>query len=302
MEISARLKSTPGAVEAVVATNGATQAIALPARPGGGSGVNGGELLMLALATCYCNDVYREAQREGVPIDAVEVDARADFPGRGVGAANVRYRAQVTSSAPDERVQKLLRDTDDVAEIHRSLRAGTYVGFDVQVPRPARQSAPADAGTVTLREITADTVRKVLWLSVGPGQERFVAPNAVSLAQALFSPEAWYRAVYRGEELVGFVMVSDEKDKQPPKEKPEIGLWRLMVDQRYQGQGIGAQIVRLVADHARSRGYDKLFTSYVPGPDGPEKFYLGLGFMPTGEVDHGEVVAALELDPGPPPQ
>ena len=302
MEISARLKSSPGAIEAEVTTDGATKTIPLPARPGGGSGINGGELLMLALATCYCNDVYREAQRDGVPVDAVEVDASAQFAGRGAGAANVRYRANVASSAPAEVVQKLLHDTDKVAEIHRSLRAGTYIGFDARVARPQRQAAPADAGEVTLREITADTVRNVLRLAVAPGQERFVAPNAVSLAQALFSPEAWYRAAYRGEELVGFVMLSDEARKQPPKEKPEIGLWRLMVDQRYQGQGIGKDIVRLVAGHARSRGHDKLFTSYVAGPDGPEKFYLGLGFVPTGEVDHGETVAALQLGPGPPPQ
>ena len=282
-------------LEAVVTTDGAAKTIPLPGKPGGGSAINGGELLMLALATCYCNDLYREAQRDGIPVDGVEVEASAQFPGRGVGAANVRYGASVSSAAPDDVVQKLLRDTDGVAEIHRSLRAGTYVGFDVRVPRPQYEAAPEGAGPVTLREITADTVRKVLWLSVGPGQERFVAPNAVSLAQALFSPEAWYRAVYRGEELVGFVMVSDEKNKQPPKEKPEIGLWRLMVDQRYQGQGIGKEIVKLVAQHARLRGYDKLFTSYVAGPDGPEKFYLGAGFVPTGEVDHGETVAALAL-------
>ena len=165
----------------------------------------------------------------------------------------------------------------------------------MEIPAKVRNSTSGHEARVTLREITAETVRSVLSLSVAAGQDRFVAPNAVSLSQALFSPEAWYRAAYRGEELVGFVMVADEKDKQPPKEKPEIGLWRLMVDQRYQGQGIGGEIVRLVAVHARQRGYDKLFTSYVPGPDGPEKFYLRLGFLPTGEVDHGEVVAVLGL-------
>ena len=31
--------------------------------PGRGSAVNGGEFLVLALATCYCNDLYREAER-----------------------------------------------------------------------------------------------------------------------------------------------------------------------------------------------------------------------------------------------
>jgi hypothetical protein len=39
---------------------------------------------------------------------------------------------------------------------------------------------------VTLREITSGTVNAVLKLSVAPEQQRFVAPNAVSLAEALF--------------------------------------------------------------------------------------------------------------------
>jgi hypothetical protein len=49
---------------------------------------------------------------------------------------------------------------------------------------------------VTLREISAATVRQITDLAVAPEQQRFVATNAVSLAEALFTPEAWYRAVY----------------------------------------------------------------------------------------------------------
>jgi diamine N-acetyltransferase len=63
---------------------------------------------------------------------------------------------------------------------------------------------------VTLREITADTVVRITRLAVKPEQQGFVAPNAVSLAQALFSPEAWYRAIYVGDAPAGFVMVYDE--------------------------------------------------------------------------------------------
>jgi diamine N-acetyltransferase len=291
--------SSAAAHEAVVATDGHAKQVPLPARPGGGSGVNGGELLMLALATCYCNDVYREAARLGVPVDGVEVEASAVFNGAGVGAANVRYRARIDSPAPAEAITNLLHETDKRAEVQQSLRTGTYVGFEGPVSRLPRGEAPRDAGAVTLREITADTVRGVLKLSVAPGQDRFVAPNAVSLSQALFSPEAWYRAAWRGEELVGFVMVEDQSMKAQPPAKPEIGLWRLMVDQRFQGQGLGREIVARVVEHARAKGFEKLFTSYVPGPDGPESFYLGMGFVPTGDVDHGEVVAALEI--GSPP-
>ena len=48
---------------------------------------------------------------------------------------------------------------------------------------------------MTLREITRDTVVAVTKLSVGPWQQRDVASNAMSLAEALFSDEALYRAV-----------------------------------------------------------------------------------------------------------
>lgn len=150
--------------------------------------------------------------------------------------------------------------------------------------------------TITLREITSDTVRAVTKLSVAEGQKGFVASNAVSLAEALFSDEAWYRAVYDDEELVGFVMLSDESLKKVPPAEPNIGLWRLMVDERYQRKGIGREIMRLVLEYVRSRrGIHYFYTSYVPEPGGPGPFYLGLGFVPNGEVEDGEVVVLYPL-------
>ena len=52
---------------------------------------------------------------------------------------------------------------------------------------------------ISLHEITVSTVRAVTKLRVAPEQKGYVASNAVSLAQALFSEEAWYRAIYAGE-------------------------------------------------------------------------------------------------------
>ena len=53
--------------------------------------------------------------------------ASADFDGIGLGATNVRYRAKVQSSASPEAIAELLRQTDAVAEVHNTLRAGTPV-------------------------------------------------------------------------------------------------------------------------------------------------------------------------------
>ena len=75
---------------------------------------------------------------------------------------------------------------------------------------------------MTLREITRDTVVAVTKLSVGPWQQRDVASNAMSLAEALFSDEALYRAVCADEELAGFVMLADDTLRAEPPDEPNI--------------------------------------------------------------------------------
>ena len=149
---------------------------------------------------------------------------------------------------------------------------------------------------VTLREITAETVRSIVRLAVAPDQQHLVAPNAVSLSQALFAPEAWYRAIYAGDEPVGFVMLSDDSLRDPVPPEPEVSVWRFMVDAKAQRRGIGRDAMRLVIAHVRAkRLFRRLELSYVPGEGCPEPFYRSLGFLPTGRVDDGEVVMALDL-------
>jgi hypothetical protein len=82
---------------------------------------------MLAVATWYCTDLYREAARLNIALDFVKVEALAEFEGIGLAASNVRYRASVASLAPPEAIARLLRETDAVAEVHNTLRKGVPV-------------------------------------------------------------------------------------------------------------------------------------------------------------------------------
>ena len=82
---------------------------------------------MAALATCYCNDLYREAARLGVAITGCEVRAQGHFNGIGLGAEDVTYSARVESPDPAEQVELLLSETDRLAEVHNTLRAGCAV-------------------------------------------------------------------------------------------------------------------------------------------------------------------------------
>lgn len=145
---------------------------------------------------------------------------------------------------------------------------------------------------VTLREVTAETVRAVCALEVAPEQRGFVAPNAISIAQAHFEPKAWLRAVYAGAEPVGFAMLYEDPEKE------EYFLWRFMVAAEHQGKGYGKRALDLVVERVRGLpGARELRTSYVPGKAGPRDFYVRYGFVETGEVEDGENVIRLELEP-----
>jgi diamine N-acetyltransferase len=156
---------------------------------------------------------------------------------------------------------------------------------------------------VTLREITRDTVRTIIDLAVSPEQEQFVAPVAVSIAQAHFEPRSWFRAIYADEEPVGFVMLFEAPDgaEGPYPEgydgtTPLYFLWRFLIDARHQGRGFGRTALELTVDRVRSLpGARELLVSWVPEPGGPEAFYRSAGFTPTGDVFDGEVVARLPL-------
>ena len=148
--------------------------------------------------------------------------------------------------------------------------------------------------TVYLREITGDTVIAVCKLDAGDDRKQ-VAPNAVSIAQAHFSGEAWFRAIHHDDELVGFVMLYDPTLVAQPKE-PDFFLWRLMIDRTHQGKGYGAAAVEALVDHVRSRpGAERLLVSHVKGVDRLARFYHACGFRYTGDEDDGELVMERRL-------
>jgi diamine N-acetyltransferase len=151
---------------------------------------------------------------------------------------------------------------------------------------------------VVLREITDENREAVLALRVAPGQERFVSSVPDSVRDAAEYPHAnpWYRAVYAGDEPVGFVMLSWNVEPRPPDVLGPWFLWKLLIAEGNQGRGYGREVIRQIADIIRAEGATELVTSHVPYDDGPARFYEILGFVPTGELDpDGEVIVRLPL-------
>lgn len=129
ISISAEVKNSQNHHEVMVTTNQNAHSITIePKSSGFGSSANGGELLFLALATCYCNDIYREAAKRNISVKSVEVTVSGEFGDAHVSAAeNIIYSARVEADASEADIADLMRHTDTVAEIQNTLRKGVSV-------------------------------------------------------------------------------------------------------------------------------------------------------------------------------
>jgi diamine N-acetyltransferase len=194
----------------------------------------------------------------------------------------------------DKTLEELVRELPP--ELYGPVRDAIEVLLERHAQRE-EEAKPAETragATVSLRIITGETVRPIIRLSdtLIPPKRFMVAPNAVSLAQALFEPKAWYRAIYADETPVGFLMLYDDPDE------PAYFLWRLMVATPYQGMGFGRRGVELLIDYVKTRPRaTELLVSCGEGAGSPEGFYEKLGFRRNGKVYGEEVGLGLPLAP-----
>ncbi|MFE0807115.1 GNAT family N-acetyltransferase [Streptomyces sp. NPDC058848] len=147
-----------------------------------------------------------------------------------------------------------------------------------------------------LEEVTRANFEAATAIRVRPDQEFAVEPVMTSLAEAYLHPGvAWPRLILDGDRPVGFLMAFFDIDWYEDGSVRRSGLWRLNIAAGEQGRGYGRFAVESVAEEIRRRGGEECYVTWHPGPDGPEGFYLGLGFRPDGETSEGQTVGVLKL-------
>ena len=140
--------------------------------------------------------------------------------------------------------------------------------------------------TISLREINSDNFHQCINLKVAEGQEKFVASNLRSIAEAKIYPSALPLGIYSGDEMVGFVMYGLDTDDN------KFYLGRLMVDAQHQGKGFGkAATLEVIERIKKIEDCREIYLSFVPENTGAEKLYASVGFERTGEFsESGEIV------------
>lgn len=157
-----------------------------------------------------------------------------------------------------------------------------------------------------LERVTGKNVWDILKLRVSDEQRSFVAGNDVSIIEAYTAITgngyAFPFGLYAGETPVGFLMIGfdtdDFWDDAPPVAKGNYNLWRLMIDQRFQGQGYGTEAVRLALEFIKTRPCGEAefcWISYEPDNKTAAQLYRSFGFAETGEMDGEELIAVLPL-------
>ena len=158
---------------------------------------------------------------------------------------------------------------------------------------------------IQLRKVDIQNVWGILALTVSDNQKNFVATNTESIVEAYCAitngGTALPFGIYEEDTLVGFTMISygcDDWEDAPAIAKDNYAIWRLMIDQRFQGKGYGRAAMAAVLDLICTFPCGKAeycMLSYEPENTVAKALYHSFGFRENGEMDGDEIVAVLKL-------
>lgn len=148
--------------------------------------------------------------------------------------------------------------------------------------------------------VTKHNWRDLTKLQVREDQKNFVTSNAFSIAESHFGYDdpdyghwdMYPFGIYEKAAPVGFLMYGHNFFH------PETQAFviRLMVDEKEQNKGYGRFAMEWMLDHFRADERIKnAGISYEPENELARKLYAKLGFVETGKIFEGEVVAVLKL-------
>ncbi|MBU5484398.1 GNAT family N-acetyltransferase [Clostridium sp. MSJ-11] len=155
---------------------------------------------------------------------------------------------------------------------------------------------------VELRKITFDNFDECIKLEPKEEQKSYVASNIRSLAEAYVAltnndciPMPY--AIYDNDIMVGFIMLSyNEADES--NDENTYWVCRLMIDKGYQGKGYSKEAMVKALELIKTFPHGKaseVYLSYEPENEVAKAIYTSLGFVETGEIQDGELVAKLAL-------
>lgn len=154
------------------------------------------------------------------------------------------------------------------------------------------ERVPRGSGRVTLEPVTIDNVDTLIEMQLPPEQDRWLANNAASIAQAGFYPDWRMRAICCDGEPAGFLLY----DVAANDEAGHYGIYRFMVEHARQGRGIGRDAMALLLAELRAQpNANRITICYKPENVLARRLYRSCGFTEVGVDETGEMIAEIRL-------
>ncbi|MDD0820647.1 N-acetyltransferase [Bacillus cereus] len=144
---------------------------------------------------------------------------------------------------------------------------------------------------VYLKAIDKKNWEEAITLSVTEEQQTFIASNLYSIAEVQFLDNFYANGIYLDEKMIGFTMFGIDPDDN------NYWIYRLMIDEKFQGQGMGKQAIHLVIDEIRNNNANSsiIMIGYAPENLTAKFVYKKAGFIETELSSWGEQLAKYSL-------
>lgn len=143
-------------------------------------------------------------------------------------------------------------------------------------------------------DVTEKNRQEILALRIKEAQKSFVESNEQSLKDAQEYKAFRPVGLYRDGELVGFAMYGYFQNE---GKEGRVWLDRFLIDERFQGQGLGKIMLEILLMHIKKAyNCDKIYLSVYGENQVAVRLYEKFGFHFTGEVESkGEKVMVKVL-------
>lgn len=136
---------------------------------------------------------------------------------------------------------------------------------------------------LSIHDVTASNYREILQLQVAASQKNYIETPYECLEDATEWKQFRPVGLWAGELLVGFAMYGFFEME---GEAGRLWIDRLLIDERYQGNGYGKKFMILLMQSVLNQyGQQPIYLSVYPDNERAIGLYQTLGFTFTGEMD-----------------
>jgi diamine N-acetyltransferase len=132
---------------------------------------------------------------------------------------------------------------------------------------------------VSLEVVDKDNWEACAALTLAESQRGFLPSNLQSIAEAQFYPRARSRAVYSYDDLVGYALYGIDETTGHWK------IFRLMIDERFQGRGYGRGAMRVILEDIRQEKAEVVLVRYNFENEVARRLYESFGFKEIGRTE-----------------